>query len=228
MLRKTFASLLLTTLFAEPTFAGFYAGIAAGPEGAYFSQKSRVTRLGTFDVIDKEHFAGIGGFGSLFVGYGQQYNQYYLALEANANLSSVKYQLTNDEYIHQTFSKTTFRIRNSEGISLLPGYFLTNKTLAYARIGYINGRLKIVDADPTVGNFKKNLNGIRYGLGLKHDLTSKLALRMDYSQVNYGRVRGVVFEPFGMVSKATRISSHTAQVAFGLIYNFDEPQVYTK
>lgn len=223
MLRKTIIAGAIS-LLANPSFSGFYVGAAVGPEGAIFTQRAHVVRVGTFNVIDKEHFAGIGVFGSLFGGYGWRHNQFYLAGELNANLSSLSYQLTNDEYEHKTFSKTTFTMTNSEGVSLLPGYFIADNTLLYARVGYINGRLKIRESDPTIHSSTTNRNGIRYGGGVRHNLTPKWTLMMDYSQVNYDSITGTVYEPFGGVTKKTKITPNTAQVAFGVIYNFDAPQ----
>lgn len=235
MLRKTSIAGVISLLLAPSCFAGFYVGASVGPEGASFSQKAHVVRYapdggpGTFNVVDKQHFSGLGVFGSIFAGYGWTYNRFYLAGEVNANISSLQYKLTNTEYINSTVSKTTFEIKNSEGVSLLPGYFLSDNTLVYARVGYANGKLKIVESDPTIKSFNKNRNGIRYGLGIKHNLTTQWALMMDYSQINYSSVKGSTFEPIGGVLKTTKITPNTAQVGFGVIYNFDQPQpVYVK
>lgn len=229
MLRKIPLISCLSLLITTSCFAGFYVGASVGPEGALFTQKSHVVRPGSFDVIDKEHFAGTGVFGSIFAGYGLTYKRYYLAGEINANLSSLEYDLTNKEFLHLTFSKTYFTIRSSEGVSLLPGYFISDNTLVYARIGYANGRLKISESDPTINSGTTNRNGIRYGVGIKHAFTPRLALRMDYSQIHYSTVQSSAFEAVGGVSKYTKISPDTAQVGFGLVLNFDEPaKVYEK
>jgi len=224
MLRKTQLVSIISLLSATSSFAGLYLGASIGPEGASFSQKAHISRPGTFNAVDKNHFSGLGFFGSIFGGYGWKHDSYYLAGEINLNLSSVEYKLNNDEYLHLTFSKTFFNVKSSEGISLLPGYFLSDSTLLYGRIGYSNGRVKIVESDPTINNASKNRSGIRYGVGIRHSLTPKLDLMMDYSQINYKGIEGRVFEPFGMVTKVTKISANTAQVGFGLIYNFDQPE----
>ncbi|CDZ78014.1 Opacity protein antigens [Legionella massiliensis] len=229
MLRKTTLCAALGLIFSSSCFSGFYLGVGAGPEGASFSQKAHVVRPGTFDVVDKNHFSGLGGFGTVFGGYGWKYNRYYLAGEVNANISSVEYKLTNDEYVHGTTSKTTFTVKNSEGVSLLPGFFLSNDTWFYGRIGYANGHIKIRESDPTIRSASTNRGGIRYGLGVRHNLTERWTLMMDYSQINYGGIRSSVYEPNGGVLKNTKITTNTAQVAFGVMYNFDVPQkVYVK
>lgn len=223
MLRKT-GLIVSLSLLAAPSFAGLYVGAAIGPEGASFSQKAHVWRAGTFDTIDKNHFSGLGGFGSLFAGYGVMHDKCYLALEINGNLSSVEYKSNNDEYLHGTSARTTFTLKSSGGVSALPGYFVTEDTLFYARIGWINGRLKINEADNTIQNFNTNRNGIRYGLGIRHNLTAQWVAMMDYSQINYDSVQSNVFEPNGEVTKITKITPSTGQVAFGILYHFDAPQ----
>lgn len=151
-----------------------------------------------------------------------------MAGELNANLSSVKYQYINDELVHNNFAKTTFTVKHSEGISLLPGYFLTDTTLLYGRVGYANGKIKIKESDPSIRSFNRNQGGLRFGLGLKQDLTPKLALRMEYSQINYRQLNSSVYDPVGRVLKDTVITPYTAQVAFGVVYSFDQPYIPTK
>ncbi|WP_419420836.1 outer membrane protein [Legionella sp. D16C41] len=234
MLGKISTSLLLS-LGLTPCFAGFYIGASTGPEGALFYQRSHVTRpnffgTGGFNVIDKEHFAGTGVFGSLFGGYGWAFNRFYLALEANANISSLEYKLVNDEYLHGNFLKTTFTVKRSYGASLLPGYFLSENTLFYGRVGYLNGRVKIHEgADPSIHSSNNDLNGIRFGLGLRHAFAPQWIAMMDYSQTHYEHIKSHTFDPFGSVTKDSKITPYTAQVAFGLIYSFDQPvPVYVK
>ncbi|RAP35328.1 hypothetical protein B1207_13225 [Legionella quinlivanii] len=227
MLRKTVcaASLILCSSISH---AGFYLGASVGPEGAEFRQRSHVIRPGTFDVIDKNHFSGTGVFGSIFGGYQWRYQRYSLAAEVNGNLSSVEYELNNNEYIHQTFLKTTFTVKRSAGVSVLPGYFLSENTLIFGRVGYSNGRVKISESDPTILSQTKNRGGIRYGLGLKHALSTNWWLMLDYSQINYKGIKSAVFEPFGGVLKQTKITPNTAQMGLGIIYDFDQPKAYVK
>ncbi|WP_010652662.1 outer membrane protein [Fluoribacter dumoffii] len=224
MLRKANLLGIASLLLASPCFSGFYVGAGFGPEGAHFTQKAHVVRPGTFNVYDTQHFSGIGVFGTLFGGYGWRHNRYYLAGEINGNLSSVEYKLVNDELLHRNFSKTTFSVKSSEGVSLLPGFFLSDLFLVYGRVGYANGRVKINESDPTIQSSTSNRSGVRYGAGVRYNMFSRWTLMMDYSQINYTKIKSFVFEPFGGVSKSTRIYPNTAQVAFGIIYNFDAPQ----
>lgn len=229
MLRKRNLLLGITSLFiASPSFSGFYIGAGFGPEGAHFIQKAHVVRpggpfQGGFNVFDTNHFSGIGVFGTLFGGYGWRHNRLYLAGEVNGNISSVQYKLENDELVHHNLSVTRFTVRYSEGVSLLPGFFFSDYFLAYGRVGYANGHVRIRESDPTIQSSTSNRSGIRYGAGIRYNMFDRWSLMMDYSQINYSKIKSHVFEPFGNVTKDTRIYPNTAQVAFGLIYNFDAP-----
>jgi outer membrane immunogenic protein len=240
MLKEISSIALLSLSFSTPSYSGFYVGGGIGPEGAAFYQRAHITgnsgvgpvdvnTTGAFNVIATNNLSGTGGFGTVFAGYGWRHQLWYLAGEINANLSSVKYKLTNDEYIHQNFAQTFFTIRTSEAITVLPGYFLTNSTLLYGRVGYANGRLKIFEgADPSIQNMNRNVNGVRYGLGISQELSSKWAIRLDYSQINYAHVNSFTSFPDAGVTKTTEITPNTAQIAFDLVYRFDHPVIYTK
>ncbi|MBA2650392.1 MAG: outer membrane beta-barrel protein [Legionella sp.] len=224
MLGKT----TITTIFSmlvNPCFSGFYVGGAIGPEGAMFTQKAYVVQTGpnNLNIIDKNHFAGYGGFGSLFAGYGWAINRLYLAGEINANVSSVQYEYINFEFVNSNFARTTFTIKHSQGLSLLPGLLLGPDTLFYGRLGYANGRVKINESDTSISSSNSNRPGFRYGLGMRHRVSSCWAVMMDYSQIHYKGINSSVFDPVGSVLKNTKITPYTAQVAFGLIYNFDSP-----
>lgn len=215
---------ILSLLVTPPCFSGFYIGAGVGPEAARFNRNAHVTQPAYFDAIDRENYSGIGVFGTLFAGYGWNYKRFYLAGEINGNISSLEYKLTNTEYLHGTLSQTTFTIKNSGGVSALPGFFLTDTTLFYGRIGYINGRVKINESDPTIASAIKNCDGLRWGLGLRQNITEQWTVMMDYSQTKYQGIDSFVFVPQANVTKTTQIYSNSAQVAFGVLYNFDVPK----
>lgn len=230
MLKKLSYVLMFST---TSVYAGFYLGASGGPQGASFSQRAHVIGsaggFSSFNVIATNHLAGMGVFGSLFGGYAWIHHQYYLAGEVNGNVSSLTYELVNDEYVHHNFARTYLTMRSSEGISALPGIFLSDATLFYGRVGYSNGYLKVVEgADPSIQNLKKNLSGIQYGVGVRHRLSPQWSVMMDYTQVNYQNAHSFTFDPFGLVTKITTIAPNTAQLGLGVIYHFDQPVEYVK
>lgn len=91
-------------------------------------------------------------------------------------------------------------------------------------MGYANGRVKIKESDPTILGSTANRNGVRYGAGIRYNMLERWSFMMDYSQINYSDSKSSTYDPFGNVYKSTRIYPTTAQVDFGVIYNFDVPK----
>ncbi|WP_133135276.1 outer membrane protein [Legionella rowbothamii] len=229
MLGKILCGSVVSLLLSSPSIAGFYIGAGIGPEYAQFTQKTHVLdNYGSFNVIDEQNFSGAGIFGTFFGGYSWTHNWFYLAGEANFNPSSLQYRLVNKEYIHKNFEKSSFTIHYSEGVSALPGVLLTKDAIVYGRIGYANGHVELHNSDPTIRSSKANRSGIRYGVGMRYNLSNQWALMADYSQTNYEKFHSRVYEPNGGVYKSSRTYPVSAQFAFGIIYNFEKPVVFVK
>ena len=227
MLRKTQvlgAGLIILT--ASSAHSGFYAGIGMGSDSVDFAMRSRVTRPNPghpadFDVIDKSHLSATGIFGSLFAGYGAlAYKKFYFAAEANGTLSATESNGYNFEFIHKSFGHTVIKLKNTIGISILPGYQFSPNTLFYGRAGLTNSTLQVNTADISLANFTKKRNGFRYGLGITQGITNRLALRMDYSRITYNHTETTTFDPLGTVIKSTQMTPNEQLIEFGLIFNF--------
>lgn len=214
--------------------AGFYVGAGLGPDAVDYKQKSHVFQPNTnqfdlipatvqqinFDVIDKAHLSGTGLFGTIFAGFNGLNGRFYYAGEVNANLSSSSFRASNEEYVHSNFSSTHYKMNNSFGISALPGFQYTPTTLFYGRLGYQNTHFKTQTTDVSLANVSKHLNGFRYGVGIKQDLSEKVALRMDYSRIAYGDVKMATFDALSSTSKTTSIKPNQQLVEFALVYQF--------
>jgi len=212
-------ALLLSATTAQ---AGWYIGAGLGPDTVDFKQNGHVFQPGNFSVIDKTHLSSTGIYATLFGGYGALvHNQWYLAGEVNGNISSTSFRSSNSEYVHSTFSNTKFKINNSVGISVLPGYQYSPGTLFYGRLGYQNGHFRSTTSDVSLANVSKREGGFRYGVGLKQALTPRLAVRMDYSRIDYSDIRFSTFDALSTTTKNTIISPTQQLLEFGLVYSFD-------
>lgn len=210
----------------------FYVGLGTGPGNANFKQRSHVFKdtvfsLTNFDVSDGTHLAGKGWFGSLFAGYGMRFalcgsdcEYFYLAAEANADARSVKFRSFNNEFVHENFNHTTYKMGRDLGISLLPGFFISECTLLYARLGVAKGKFKIATTDISLVNIHKDLSGFRYGLGIKQAISDCFDVRMDYSQTVYRRTSMTTFDPIGLTGKDTHIKPTAHKFELGVIYKF--------
>lgn len=206
--------------------AGFYMGAGLGADYANFTQRAHVYKADPnqpleFDVINKAHLAGSGIFGTLFGGFGGVVkNQFYLAGEINGNLSSLGFTGHNYEYIHLSASETILKIKNTVGLSILPGYQFSPATLFYGRLGVANSKFQQDTSDISLMNFGKRRSGFRYGLGVKQAITDRLAVRMDYSRIAYNTFDTGTFDAVGNTTKNTQLTANQQLVEFGLIYNF--------
>lgn len=231
MIRKLISAGALLSVLAAPAWAGFYVGAGGGPDMGNFDVNAHVYEYHApyygFNVKNLEETSATGGFGTIYAGYatplsriGLRIPYVNLALELNANGSSLKHENANDEFVHKSYSSTTYRVDYSFGASILPGYMISDATTFYGRIGYANGRFKVTTSDVSLANVDRHLSGIRWGLGLQQMIAYQLALRVEYSHIDYRSVTINTFDALSSVTKITTFTPHTNEVEFSLLYKF--------
>lgn len=222
------ATLLVSSLPCWGT-CGFYVGLGAGAENIDFRQNAHIENPGNENILDKTHFSGKGAFGSVFAGYGESFSgcgcpfdemNFYLAGEINADVSSVKFKSHNNELTHQNFNHASYKMPYGFGLSLLPGIEITECSLLYARLGYVNRNLKIATTENTLPNTKKRLSGFRYGIGIKQSITEDFSIRLDFSQSLYQKLKIFGLDTASNVSKRTFITPILNQFEIGVAYHF--------
>jgi outer membrane immunogenic protein len=232
-MKKTLTILSLAAFSLSASACELYAGLGIGPDYAKFQRNAKVSQtldgVLNFNVKDDNQFAGTGMFGTVFAGVGSRFkmpytltpNQNaYLALELNVDKSKLKYQLSNVDFVSSTFASTIYRMNHSYGASLLPGFVFRDTALFYGRLGYSRGDIQVITTDTTLGNLHQNMNGFRWGLGIRQMLTTKFAARMEYSHVAYRNVTSSTLNTNNVV-KTTRITPQTNAVEFSVLYLFD-------
>lgn len=217
-------AVLLLTLLGNMTTAWshhFYVGVGAGPEMVDFNSNSVVSSPSNFFVTNNSHLSGTGFFGSIFGGYAWIHQAFYLAGEAKLDVTNVKSQASNNEFIHQSFSTAYYRMRRDISFSVLPGYLFTPTTLFYGRLGYSLAYFNISSTDASLSNMNKNLSGIGFGLGINQALNQQFSLRLEYSQVYYQSTSSTTLDRLSNVQKNTNIAPTTGQAEFALLYHFN-------
>lgn len=218
MVYKKWVAATTALIMSSSAFcSNFYVGAGFGPNFADFEKNAHFVQ-GNSNVNDKSHLSSIDMFGTLFAGYGYVHKHFYLGEELNASISGIDSEASNNETTHLAFSSTNYTMNRSFGASLLPGLLITDKTLLYSRFGYANGNLKITTNDVSLANVNKNLDGFRFGAGIKQMLSKKVSLRLEYSQINYASTSMHV--AVDNITKDTTITPTVAQVEFGLLYDF--------
>lgn len=220
--------IISTVVFSSIAFsanAAFYVGAGGGPEIATFSEDAHIT-LPESNVYNNTKLSGRGYFGSIFAGYGRYLTgpdlhtkNVYLAAEINANASNVEYQGSNNNLTSRTFSTTTYKMDHSFGLSILPGFLLTDSTLFYVRLGYAYGNFKLFTNDVSLTPVNENVSGFCHGFGVRQMVKQNFMVFMEVSQTNYQGVQIHTLSTNNTV-KDVNITPVTAQLEFGLLYNF--------
>ncbi len=204
---------------------GFYVGLGTGPETVFFQKNSRIISVAqNFNVTDKIQQAGKGWFGSLFGGYAMQFaaregdrKNLYLAGEINVNTGSDKFKYSNFERVHMTLNTTTYKMGRSFGVSVLPGFLVTDDTLFYGRLAYAKRKLSIMTTDNTLVNINKYRCGFRYGVGIRQAVSERFSVRLDYSHTAYRKAK--MFVAVDPVTKNTTIKPTVSQVEVGVVFD---------
>ncbi len=140
--------------------------------------------------------AGLNGYRGVpfnaFVGYGGTIEQnLYLAGELTGTVATGQISDTNQ-------LKTTY----GYGASILPGFMLSDHTLAFARLGLLRTRFSQIDSTKT---------GAQIGLGLQTSLTQNLDLRGEYDFAGYKHIN----------YSGTTASPISDLFTLGVVYKFD-------
>lgn len=218
------AMLICSTATAEDEFS-YYAGVSAGSaysEVNLYKRQQNVTSAvsdGTVEAInyfnsatDVQRFSGLG---AVQFGLGYTYERMYLGLEISGQFSNGSFGSAdnvfhfngeNDETPNsESNGETHLRMSDFEPtIDLMPGFFLTENSLLYLRVGAAFNRIKLKDLEhnnsinnrpgvtPSVFDIttsaSEDVVALRLGLGLEHRLTEKLSIRMDYAYTQYGDI----------------------------------------
>ncbi len=166
---------------------GFYVGAEAGYDS--FRVRQGISAAGTISMVNSV----TGWVGGIFAGYGQYFdNFYYLGGEVLANYNGSNPNIfTLGDNDGDTFSQKV-KIKNTWGISLLPGIKLNDYVLGYLRLGYdwtkFESTLSGVDATApatfSVSN-NKTLGGWDAGLGMEALAGDNWSLRTEYNHIWY-------------------------------------------
>lgn len=202
-------------LVASSSFAGAFDGpyVQLGIGGANTSSSVSNTanidddsdlnqedRFGSFGSIDGNISQGSFN-GILSAGYSKSIadtrfnlaaNLFYVIGNQKAGSKS-SYTTFNTNQGTEDYSQSgNFKLQNTWGISVEPGWNFTESTLGYFKLAWVNSDYKasiaesgsLVD-DPGTSNYSKQVNGFGYGIGMKHLLTENVFLGVDVLGVSY-------------------------------------------
>ncbi len=154
-------------------FTGFSAGANMAMNASNISLTSGAT---TVDGLGQQSL-GVGGFAAYGLSMG---SASILTLGFDYSFSDIK-----AGEIKTTTTSGSAKIQNAWSVSVAPGTMLTDKTLAYFKLGFENG--KAVGAD--TAEVSKNITGNSWGVGMKTLFNKNTFLQVEVKQVNFGAAR---------------------------------------
>jgi opacity protein-like surface antigen len=206
--------------------SGFYIGASGGLNLLRFRERLNIVEeeAGASLFHTGSHM-GRGAVANILAGYGQFFGNFYLGIEGFANITSSEDKVS---VIHTQGGVTdtgfeSKRLKYGYGVSLLPGYKLTDTLLLYGRFGRSKGRFEVntsisldVPGIPfpivSVVNFaKKDRRGHDFGLGVEKLLGNNVSLRLEYTYTYYKKLVPIEGEEY---------KPQNNQFLIGILYRF--------
>lgn len=159
--------------FAESAFDGPYVGLSAG----LLNNSVSISDI----PIGDTSIGKAGQFGGhVLAGY--SYN-----FEKTFNVAANVFYTFGSKTVGNALG-SPIHLKNVWGLSVEPGIYLADKTLAYVKLGVANGKLG-------AGDDETNVIGGLYGLGLKHMVTSNVFVGAEFYKIDF---RKPTSEPISM------------------------------
>lgn len=219
---------------------GFYLGLGIGYDDYKTRQNlnASTTLAGVTTGILRENPAlnPRGFVGDLFVGFGKYVKDlYYFGLEIFGTASaadtskSVAPFPTISVFTNPLLFNTKIYIRDSYGVSFLPGVKLDDYTLIYARLGFIRTNFKDQETFTALGTTIISASatnwssGEIFGVGLERSIYDNFSVRGEYSYSTYNSFTNT-FRRTGtflsdVVTLRSNITPYNNQVMLSLIYH---------
>jgi Outer membrane protein beta-barrel domain len=166
---------------AQSAFDGINLQLGLG-----FSSLGNEAGFGNSDLVIKTSQQNT--MGSVAVGYSHGFkNKFNLA-------SNVFYNIGSDDAGSISSTETglganatiSSKVQNVWGISVEPGYYLSDNSLSFIKLGWVTATAKI-DTNQRVLNIG-NSSGFMYGLGFKHMLVNNLYIGIEAYQASFSSV----------------------------------------
>ena len=150
------------------------------------------TSSGSFNgLVSAGYSQDFGAFNESLKGFNLAANMFYVIGNQSAGSSAMS---GIDGYGNQRSLGLNYKLKNTFGISVEPGWNFTESTLGYVKLAWVNtqftgnGSVYNSDGDPQSNGSldkSKSLNGFGYGLGVKQLVTKNIFVGVDLMGVTY-------------------------------------------
>lgn len=168
MSKLIIAALVASTAIAAPAFAQGTAS-ATGFSGAH------IEAIGGWDRVQGEDRHDNGALYGANAGYDLQRGNTVFGIEGEVSDSTQKKQL----------GTVTEKASRDLYVGGRVGYVVGGNNLLYVKAGYTNARFKVDGTATGVTLADGNLDGVRVGAGIEHQLSNRAFVKTEYRYSNY-------------------------------------------
>ena len=148
-------------------------------------------------LVSAGYSKDMGAFNETLKGFNLAANLFYVIgnQKAGSNSSTGQGQWSDGTPVSDSMNGN-YKLQNTWGISVEPGWNFTENTLGYLKLAWVISEAKsnaTYTGVPTVGTTgyanvsgSKTINGFGYGIGAKHLLTKNIYVGVDLMGVTYG------------------------------------------
>ena len=212
-MKKIILILLLTmssSVFAEAAFDGVNTQIGVG-----FANLGSENNWPEYGPGYEYKYGEKGIIGNFSLGYSHKLdNQFNIAANAFYTFGSNKSGGRPDD------DNTIYKTNDIWGVVLEPGYYFSENTLGFLKLGYARASSEFID---TLSSSRYgNSNGFLYGLGFKQSLQSHFYFGAETYRINFSKSDTVYNADYGN-------TNNTPSITYGGImlgYNFGSDNIY--
>ena len=181
ILTASIASLFISTAASAGSFDGPYVqlGVGVANNSTKISENYPAPNTVTADL------SKASAVGQILAGY-----SYSIADKFNLG-ANIYYNVGNDKSGSMSVLGATLdnKLKNVWGISFEPGYYITDNTLGYLKVGYQRGdvSMNIHSGADSANAESTGVSAVTYGFGVKQLLTSNLYIGAEVSRADYSR-----------------------------------------
>jgi hypothetical protein len=191
-----------TNVLAEGAFDGPYVqlgvGMVSNTTKADLGLAGEIISPNDLSLISSD-LSNDGAMGQILVGYSRNVSgKFNLAANAFYNFGNNK---SGTLSVVEGVARLDAKLKNVWGISIEPGFYFSDNTLGYVKLGYqegdikLNGNLDTSNIDLPVpdltgyANTKSKGGAFLYGFGIKHLLTPNIYIGADVTRADYSNER---------------------------------------
>ncbi len=179
------ASCIAPQAFAQTNGASGFTGFSIGANANASTSSTEVSNVnGSVDLGKSSQNV------SLQAAYGVDLgNNYVLGLGATYALGDLKSGSASTGGFN-----ANLKGKDAYSIYLEPGYAISNSTLVYGKLAYLNMKGEV---EGTGYRGSKNFSGVGYGIGVRHKLNKNLFLQGEIAQSEYSdeSISGTTYKP---------------------------------